>query len=68
MSEKSIINVKSTEIAERAFNINHVVGSGRSLMLGEKDEEGKLRVLLDITAGSNYQIRIEATVSDEELI
>ena len=66
--EKSTINIKSTEIAERSFNLDHVVGSGRSLIIQERDEEGKLKVLLDITAGTNYQVSIKATIEDKEVL
>lgn len=62
---KSTINIKSTEISERTMTINHSVANGQSLVISVRDEFGVEKVLLDITAGEDYMVRINATITDE---
>lgn len=62
----STINTKSSEFGERTLTINHNFGEGKSLLIGERDAEGKLRVLLDITTGPNRTVNIKATIQDNE--
>ncbi len=64
----SIINVKTAAIAERSMEIEHIVKSGNSLLIAERDDKGNLTVLLDITAGENYKVTLKGTITDRSVI
>lgn len=66
MSQSTIIT-KTSEIADRTLNINHVVSGGESLIIAVKDDQGTEKVLLEILVGTDYTVTLEGTVTDKKV-
>jgi hypothetical protein len=64
---KSKIITKTSEIAERTLTINHTVSDGQSLLIGVKDKDGKTKILLEIEAGSDYEVNLTGTITDKKV-
>lgn len=64
----STIVTKTSEIAERTLSIDHSVANGESLLIGVKDTDGNMRILLEIKAGTDYVVTLKGTIMDEKII
>jgi hypothetical protein len=63
----STIKTKSKEIAEKTLSIDHSVNEGKSLLIGERDTQGKMRILLEIEVATNYIVNIKGIITDKEI-
>ena len=62
----SEIITKTSEITEKMLAINHSVGSGQSLLIGVKNTDGTMKVLLEIKAAPDYTVTLQGTITDQK--
>ncbi len=63
----SKIITKTDEITERTLSVNHSVANGESILIGVRETDGTLRILLEIKAGTNYSVNLTGIITDTKV-
>lgn len=61
---ESIININTIEVTDRTKELQHFFTEGKTLLIGERDDQGALTVLLEVVIGTNRIVELKAVIEE----